>query len=591
MTADLRDDIFQTLDGREFIASVYVRDGGIVCGLGYALDMLLSLDCSVLHALSDGDEATETDPVLVFAGSAKAVAMAEDAVIGYIAKSSGIARAVCRAVRMVHEHSGGRTRIVSGAAKKMPLEIRDQVRRAVHSGGGLKRMVDGPFIYLDKNYVRMFGSVAATLDGVRHMPGFTRVIQLRGYLEPLVDEARAAIERNAEILMIDTGVPSDIDLVSRLAREKGKRDRLSIAFAGDVTHDRIPELCTHDVDLIAMGAAIVDAPIVNCSLDVAPRPALKDSDAGLELNLLQKTELRIDGITLNEANLTNIAEQVADCLSLPRDKVLVIDVRPTQLALDILIPTIRADQIFGKEKALLHVLAAQPGVAIAPDAGVHSEGILGAISLDEDTVPKILARTKNMGASLRARKKGRVRVFPTGFELIEGRIEDTNTPYLVKLFSQAGYMAEAGGSLPDNKDALASALSEAAKECSLVVTTGGVGAEDKDFSVEAVLSVDPHAATPYLVRFAKGEGRHVKDGIRLAVGEKDGALLVALPGPHDEVRLVAPILLQEMKARQDIHILAETLASRLRGKLRATRMAYDHCCGCSQGSGGTGYDH
>lgn len=572
MTEDLRDSIFRSLEGREFIASVYMRAPGLVCGVDYACDTLFALDCRVLHALTDGAEAVVTDPILVFSGSAKAVAMAEDAIVGCIAKSTGIARAANRAVRLAAEHSGGRVRVVSGAAKKMPAAIKSQVRRAVHVGGGMGRMVDGPFLYLDKNYVRMFGSVAATLDGVVHMRGFTRVIQIRGLMEPLEDEARAALEKGAEILMIDTGVPSDIDTVSRLAREVGMRNRIAIAFAGDVTHDMIPALCGRDLDIIALGAAIVDAPIANCSIDVAPRPGVRATADGMELNLLQKTELRIDGIALDHANLTDIAAAVAACLSLPPDKVLVIDVRPGQLALDILVPTIRADQIFGKEKNLLRVLGAMAGVTLDAGAGVHSEGILGAICLDEETVPEILARAESMGASIRARKKSRVRVFPTGFELIERRIEDTNTPYLVKIFSQAGFMAEAGDSLPDNRNALAAALSAAAEECSLVVTTGGVGAEDKDFSVEAVLSVDPHAATPYLVRFAKGEGRHVKDGIRIAVGEQGGCLLVALPGPHDEVRLVAPILLRGVKEGQGIHVLAEALASRLRDKLRATHM-------------------
>lgn len=569
MSSDLRDTIFKCLEGDSFTASIFISKEGVVCGVDCANDTLSALGCDILYSRRDGDIVDSQSPVLVFSGSAKAVAMAEDAVIGCIAKPTGVARAAARAVELANEHSGGRVKIVSGSAKKMPDAIKAQVRRAVHMGGGLGRMVEGPFIYLDKNYVRMFGSVAATLDGVSHMRGYTRVIQLRGQIEPIEAETRAALEKGAEFLMVDTGSAHDLDRVSALVRELGKRDAVTIAFSGDVVHADIPELCSHDVDVLGLGRSIMDAPLADCSLDVTPHgAAAKKTGDGMELNLLQKTELRIDGITLDSANLTDIAAAVAQCLSLPRDKVLVIDVRPGQLALDILVPTVRADQFFGKEKSLLALLASMPGVTLAEGAGLHSEGILGAISLDEERVPEVLARTSSMGTALAARKKGRVRIFPTGFELIERRIEDTNTPYLVKLFSQAGFMAEAGESLPDRKEALAEAIAAAAEECSLVVTTGGVGAEDKDYSVEAIESVDPLAATPYLVRFTQGEGRHVKDGIRLAVGEKDGCLMVALPGPHDEVRLLAPILLRGVKERQDIHVLAETLASRLRGKLR-----------------------
>ncbi|MDR2574508.1 MAG: hypothetical protein LBC94_09265 [Desulfovibrio sp.] len=583
MTADLRDSIFQTLEGQEFIASLRMRDGGVICGVEYACDMLSTLKCTILHALCDGDVANALEPVLVFAGSAKAVAMAEDVAIGCIAKTTGIARAAARAANLAKAHSDGRVRIVSGAAKKMPDTIKGQVRRAIHVGGGMGRMTEGPFIYLDKNYVRMFGSIAATLDGVTHMRGFTRVIQLRGFIEPLEVEARAALERGAEILMVDTGAVEDLDMVAGLAREYGKRGQVSIAFAGDITHDHIPELCKHDVDLIDIGAAIVDAPLADCTLDVAFRPAVTESTDGLELNLFQKTELRIDGVTLNEANLTDIATSVAACLSLPSDKVLVIDVRPGQIALDILISAIRADQIFGREKKLLRELGMLPGVTLGPEAGVHSQGILGMIAIEEDKVPQILTRVRHINASLRSSKQGRVCIFPTGFELVERQIEDTNTPYLVKLFGEAGFIAQAGEALPDNCDVMVEALTDAAAACGAVITTGGVGAEDKDFSVEAIKRLDPQAATPYLVQFAKGEGRHVKDGIRIAVGEKDACLLIALPGPNDEVRHVAPVLLQGIKDRLGKEHLADALAGCLREKLRTANVTDNHghaCGGC-----------
>jgi molybdenum cofactor synthesis domain-containing protein len=173
-----------------------------------------------------------------------------------------------------------------------------------------------------------------------------------------------------------------------------------------------------------------------------------------------------------------------------------------------------------------------------------------------------------MGQQIARARKARVRIFPTGFELIEGRIADTNTPYLVKLFAEAGYLSEAGAALADNLDHLAQGLAVACGECGLAVTTGGVGAEDKDFSVEAIQTLDPGAATPYLVRFHKGEGRHVKDGIRLAVGEYQGCLLVALPGPHDEVRLAAPVLIKGIKQGWTKQALAEALAETVRAKFR-----------------------
>ena len=47
----------------------------------------------------------------------------------------------------------------------------------------------------------------------------------------------------------------------------------------------------------------------------------------MKWDLLEKTELRIEQIILDDANLTDIAAAVADELELRRDEVIVIDAR------------------------------------------------------------------------------------------------------------------------------------------------------------------------------------------------------------------------------------------------------------------------
>jgi nicotinate-nucleotide pyrophosphorylase (carboxylating) len=203
-------------------------------------------------------------PFLTVRGSAKAVAMAEDCLPGAIGKPSGIARAMRRAQQL----AGKRVRVVSGPAKKLPVEIKDQVRRAVHRGGGSGRISNEPFLYLDKNYVRMFGSVRKTLEAVAPMTGYVRAVQLRGLVEDIATETRSAIELGAEILMVDSGRLDDLDLVARLVREAGRRDRTTIAFAGDIGMDEIAAIAAHDVDILDVGRAILDAPIVDIKFDV-----------------------------------------------------------------------------------------------------------------------------------------------------------------------------------------------------------------------------------------------------------------------------------------------------------------------------------
>ena len=98
----------------------------------------------------------------------------------------------------------------------------------------------------------------------------------------------------------------------------------------------------------------------------------------------------------------------------------------------------------------------------------------------------------------------------------------------------------------------------------LIITTGGVGAEDKDCTVEALLRVDPAAATPYIIKFKIGTGRHIKDGVRIAVGEVGISRFVALPGPTREVKLGLDRLLESQAKKWDKAETADHIASALR---------------------------
>ena len=115
----------------------------------------------------------------------------------------------------------------------------------------------------------------------------------------------------------------------------------------------------------------------------------------MALNLLQKTELWITGITLEQANLTLLAQTAARVLGLPAREVLVVDVRPNTVTLDILTREVPESNLLGKERALLSALASLPGVALC-DAAIHSNGILGLICAEGGNSGELLQRVQSM---------------------------------------------------------------------------------------------------------------------------------------------------------------------------------------------------
>ncbi|WP_371375187.1 molybdopterin-binding protein [Sporomusa aerivorans] len=291
----------------------------------------------------------------------------------------------------------------------------------------------------------------------------------------------------------------------------------------------------------------------------------------MDLNLLEKTELKIYGLNLQSVNLTRVAEVVAKVLGLPVREVLVVDVRYDHICLDILAKSIDMRQIIGKEQALLYELAAIDGLELTSDAYVDSAGIMGLIGCEEADAGIIAQRTEAVADEITRAVLGRALVYATGFEVKNGMIEDTNSPYLIELLQSKGYKAEFGGILEDDVSVIAHKLRDAAERgFGLVITTGGVGAEDKDFSVEALARMDSEAATPWIVKFQVGTGRHVKEGVRIAVGQSGLTTFVSLPGPHDEVVAAGAALQNHCYAHQPIekNNLANDIAHILRDKLR-----------------------
>jgi molybdenum cofactor synthesis domain-containing protein len=287
--------------------------------------------------------------------------------------------------------------------------------------------------------------------------------------------------------------------------------------------------------------------------------------------------LKIVGVVLAEADLRAIADATAEVLELNAGEVLVTDYLDESVTLDILRKTLYPHQFVAKRERLLAAIGDVHGVSLAKDAFVESQGMLGWIAADADEMGEAVGRAQAQAADIMARIARRVIVFSTGAELVSGEVKDTNRESITELLEVAGYTCAFGGSIRDDVDLIAGALRNAAFDgYGLVLTTGGVGAESKDKTIEALLKLDPEAATPYIVRFEIGHGRHVKEGVRIGVGHYEQARIICLPGPNDEVRCALEVIRQGLREGLADARLAEAIARRLRGNLRDHMKTSEH---------------
>ena len=562
---DLRDIIFEDIKYRKFTAAIISEEEGVVSGIDLLKRRGEEIGVEFFFLLEEGSHISQGTIITKFIGTPKQITICEDNLIGLVSKYSGVATAA----EKVKKISNRKIKMVCGAWKKMPGEIKVCLRRAVECGGLKTRIADKDFIYLDKNYVRMFGGIRKSLEAVKKIGGRLKVIQIRGETAPIEAEALDAARSGADILLVDTGRVNDVRRVTAVLRRENKRGLVKIAFAGGVKLPDIPTLINEDIDVLDIGRAIIDAPLLDMRLDVLGAiEDRKENTNSMEVDLVGKTELCIQNVKLKNANLTEIGRAVAEVLGLKDDEVLVVDANSDHITLDILRNTLNMEQFTGKEKELLQRLSKIEGVEATEKTSIHSDGILEMIALDGELTEEIARKTIRMSREIERAFLKRVKVFPTGSEIINGLIKDTNSPLIKQEFEKRGYQVSIGGPLPDDEIAITSSVENAVHEGhGIIITTGGVGAEEKDKTVEATRRLDPTAAVPWIVKYEK-KGRHIKEGVRIGVGRVGKALIINLPGPTDEVRNGLEIILNEIeKGNYDKETLANLLASNLKGRL------------------------
>lgn len=262
---ELREFLFSPLKGREFRVQIKAEEKGIFSGFARLKEEAANIGLMAEFIAAEGEFLKGGNPVFVGKGNAEEVARAEEVLLGVIGKPSGVATA---AYSFVHQ-AKGEIDIVCGAWKKVPPEIRADLRNAIATGGAKIRITDEPFIYLDKNYIRMFGSIKAAVGQAKlYDKNRVIVVQLKGERLPIEDEAEEAIEAGADILMVDTGKLDDLRNVVKKVHILRFNREIKLAYAGGVTLENIKDVIAVKANIVDVGRAIIDAPLLDFSLDV-----------------------------------------------------------------------------------------------------------------------------------------------------------------------------------------------------------------------------------------------------------------------------------------------------------------------------------
>lgn len=260
---DLRDTLFAPLAGRLHDVEITACAGGVLAGTRGLAERAAEVGIALGWVAPEGERLAPGACVCRVRGDAWQIARAEEVLVGAIGKASGVATAAADLVA----RASGRARVVCGAWKKVPRECRPELREAIAVGGAAVRILDQPFVYLDKNYVRMLGGVAQAVRRARLVEDRAVVVQVRGETAPVADEAELAAAEGARVVMVDTGDVADLAAVfARVGR-----GRVVLGFGGGVTAATLDAVVAAGAEAIDVGRAIIDAPLLDFRFDVVTR--------------------------------------------------------------------------------------------------------------------------------------------------------------------------------------------------------------------------------------------------------------------------------------------------------------------------------
>ncbi|MEW6524434.1 MAG: nicotinate-nucleotide pyrophosphorylase [Bacillota bacterium] len=261
---DIRLKILGEHAGHPVRARLTATTPGVVAGTPEAIAACHTLGLTVHQSLPPGTAVTAGSVLLEVSGPALHVLAGEEVLAGCCGKASGVATAA----RWFVERAAGRAQVVCGAWKKYPLAMKDLLRAGIAAGGVSIRITQDPFIYLDKNYVRVLGGIREALEQAGPLLPRVPVIQVRGDWAPVPEEAELAARHGAGIIMVDNGcLRSAREAVSRLD-QLGLRSRAKLAFGGGVDRDNFASALDTGVDIVEVGRAIIDASILDLRYDI-----------------------------------------------------------------------------------------------------------------------------------------------------------------------------------------------------------------------------------------------------------------------------------------------------------------------------------
>jgi nicotinate-nucleotide pyrophosphorylase (carboxylating) len=247
-------------------ATVITREDAVICGRPWVDAVFAALDggIHIQWHVAEGAHTSANQSLFSLEGPARPLLTGERTALNFLQTLSGTATAVRRYVDAV---AGTGTSIVD-TRKTLP-GLRTAQKYAVVCGGGVNHRIglyDG--ILIKENHIAAAGGIR---NAIRRARALEAGVPLMTEAETL-EEARAALEADVDLLLVDDFTLADLRTAVALTRaHRAQGGRTVIEYSGGTTLDTVRDIAECGVDRIAIGAITKHLRAVDLSMRfVAP---------------------------------------------------------------------------------------------------------------------------------------------------------------------------------------------------------------------------------------------------------------------------------------------------------------------------------
>ena len=234
------------------------RRAGVVSGVPLAVEAFCILDPKVTIRVDqeDGAHVARGESILYLTGHARALLAAERVALNFMQKLSGVASLTAR---YVEEVRGTRARILD--TRKTTPGWRLLEKYAVRCGGGTNHRLNlsSAVLIKDNHLAAVDGDVAVAVRRARDLAPVGTKVEVE--CESL-EQVKAALEANADIVMLDNMSPTQMGECVRLVNGRALTEA-----SGGINLDTVRRIAETGVDWISVGALTHSAPALDLALD------------------------------------------------------------------------------------------------------------------------------------------------------------------------------------------------------------------------------------------------------------------------------------------------------------------------------------